>query len=120
MGLKGEYDIVIDCAGTSTALAQAAQAARPRGRLLLLASYWEGVQLPTNEMGMKNLTIEVSSLYSQQGLFRDVDAAAQLLGRFPQIADALITHRLPLDAAVEAFAIAADRRAGAIKVVLEP
>jgi threonine dehydrogenase-like Zn-dependent dehydrogenase len=35
-------------------------------------------------------------------------------------ADILITHRLPQDSAPEAFAIAADRKAGAIKVVLEP
>jgi threonine dehydrogenase-like Zn-dependent dehydrogenase len=38
----------------------------------------------------------------------------------PGFADALITHRFPLDAAAEAFATAADRAAGAIKVVLEP
>jgi threonine dehydrogenase-like Zn-dependent dehydrogenase len=32
----------------------------------------------------------------------------------------MITHRLPLDRAADAFRIAADRGAGAIKVVLEP
>jgi threonine dehydrogenase-like Zn-dependent dehydrogenase len=32
----------------------------------------------------------------------------------------MISHRFPLDAATEAFATAADRAAGAIKVVLEP
>ena len=69
---------------------------------------------------MKNLTIHASNLYSSSGLSRDVDVAAQLLGRYPQIATSLISHRLPLDAAVEAFSIAADRKAGAIKVVLEP
>lgn len=118
--LQGEYDIVIECAGNNAALAQAARLCRPRGKLLLLATYWEGVQLPAHEVSMKNLTIEASSLYSQSGLSRDIDIAAQLLARYPKIADALITHRLPLDAAVEAFAIAADRKAGAIKVVLEP
>ncbi len=117
---QGEYDVVIECAGNSGALAQAARLCRPRGRLLLLATYWEGVQLPAFEVSMKNLTVEASYLYSQRGLVRDIDVAAQLLGRFPGIAAALITHRLPLDAAVEAFAIAADRKGGAIKVVLEP
>ncbi len=36
------------------------------------------------------------------------------------IARAIITHRLPLDAAREAFQLARDRKSGAIKVVLEP
>jgi threonine dehydrogenase-like Zn-dependent dehydrogenase len=116
----GEYDIVIECAGNNGALAQAARLCRPRGKLLLLATYWGGVQLPAFEVSMKNLTIEASSMYSQSGLCRDVDVAAQLLGRYPKIAEALISHRLPLDAAVEAFEVARDRRGGAIKVVLEP
>lgn len=116
----GEFDLVIECAGTTTALEQAARLCRPRGHLLLLATYWEGVQLPAFEVSMKNLTIVASSMYSASELSRDVDIAAQLLGDYPIIADALITHRLPLDAAVEAFALAADRKAGAIKVVLEP
>jgi L-iditol 2-dehydrogenase len=121
----GEFDVVIECAGTSAALEQAASLCRPRAHLLLLATYWDGVQLPAFEVTMKNLTIVASSLYSASmqganGLSRDVDIAAKLLGEFPLIADALISHRLPLDAAVEAFSIAADRKAGAIKVVLEP
>jgi threonine dehydrogenase-like Zn-dependent dehydrogenase len=36
------------------------------------------------------------------------------------VAAAMITHRLPLDRATEAFAVAADRASGAIKVLLEP
>ena len=38
----------------------------------------------------------------------------------PELPDAVITHRFPLNAAEEAFAIAANRAAGAIKGVLEP
>ena len=120
LGPQGEYDIVIECAGTSGSLSEAVGLCGPRASLLLLATYWEGVQLPAFEVSMKNLTIEASFMYSQRGLSRDVDVAAQLLGRHPQIAAALISHRLPLHAAEEAFALAADRAAGAIKVVLEP
>jgi threonine dehydrogenase-like Zn-dependent dehydrogenase len=50
----------------------------------------------------------------------DMDAAAQLLADLPEVAPAMITHRFPLDRAAEAFTAAADRAAGAIKVVLEP
>jgi len=116
----GEYDVVIECAGNSAALKQAARLCKPGATILLLATYWEGVQLPAFEVSMKNLKIYAASLYGRSGLVRDVEVAAQLMAQRPELADVLITHRLPLDAAPEAFAIAADRKAGAIKVVLEP
>ena len=68
---------------------------------------------------MKNRALEASYLYSRGGLARDIDLAAQSLGRRPDIAAALISHRMPLDAAAEAFDVAGNRSAGAIKVVLE-
>ncbi|MCB1706186.1 MAG: alcohol dehydrogenase catalytic domain-containing protein [Halioglobus sp.] len=116
----GEYDFVVECAGTSAALQQAARLCKPGATILLLATYWEGVTLPAFEVSMKALRIYASSMYDKQGLVRDVDVAAQLLAQRPELPDILITHRLPLDAAPEAFAIAANRQAGAIKVVLEP
>lgn len=117
---SGEYDVVIECAGNSEALRQAASLCRPGGIILLLATYWEGATLPAFEVGMKNLKIYASSLYGRQGLVRDVEVAAQLMARRPELADILITHRLPIDAAEEAFSLAANRQAGAIKVVLDP
>lgn len=117
---SGEYDVVIECAGTSQALAQAARLCKPGATILLLATYWEGVQLPAMEVAMKGVKIFSSMLYGRSGLVRDVEMAALLLSQRPEIPEILITHRLPLDAAPEAFAIAADRKAGAIKVVLEP
>ncbi|MEH6551663.1 MAG: alcohol dehydrogenase catalytic domain-containing protein [Pseudomonadales bacterium] len=116
----GEYDVVIECAGNSKALKQAARLCKPGGTILLLATYWDGVMLPAFEVGLKNLKIFAATLYGRTGLVRDVEMAAQLLSQRPELAEILITHRLPLDSAVEAFAIAADRKAGAIKVVLEP
>ena len=117
---QGEYDVVVECAGNSDALAQAARLCKPGATILLLATYWEGVTLPAFEVGLKSLKIIASSLYGRQGLVRDVEMAAQLMAQRQDLADILITHRLPLEAAPEAFAIAANRREGAIKVVLEP
>jgi threonine dehydrogenase-like Zn-dependent dehydrogenase len=45
--------------------------------------------------------------------------AAAMLAEDPTIAKALITHRFPLEDAVEAFRVAGDRASGAIRVVLE-
>jgi|SRR6056297_14299 len=117
---QGEFDVVVECAGNSGALAQAARLCRPGGVILLLATYWEDVSLPAADVCLKSLSIHASFLYGRQGLVRDVEAAAYLLAQRPELADILITHRLPLDAAPEAFALAANRQAGAIKVVLEP
>jgi len=117
---EGEFDAVVECAGNSRALARAAQLCRPGGTILLLATYWGGVELPAFEVSLKALKIVASYMYDRQGLDRDVEVAARLLARRPELASILITHRLPLDAAAEAFALAADRGAGAIKVVLEP
>jgi threonine dehydrogenase-like Zn-dependent dehydrogenase len=44
----------------------------------------------------------------------------KILAAHPQIAIALITHRFGLGEATRAFAVAADRAHGAIKVVLHP
>ena len=69
---------------------------------------------------MKELAFRWSYTYGEHAGGRDVDDAAVLLARSPEIASTLITHRFPLDDATTAFAVAADRAAGAIKVVLEP
>lgn len=116
----GTYDVVVDCGGTNESIAQAASAARPRGKLLLLATYWGGVNMPSFEIAAKELSVHSSSMYCQNGVLRDIDAAASILARRPEIIPAMISHRIPLDAAPEAFAIAGDRAGGAIKVTLNP
>jgi threonine dehydrogenase-like Zn-dependent dehydrogenase len=116
----GSYDLVVDAAGTRSALARAALLARPGGTLLLLATYWGGLELPGFEVCLKEVTVVPASMYARDGASRDVEVAAAILAARPAIAEALVTHRFPLDAAREAFAAAADRAGGAIKVVLEP
>jgi threonine dehydrogenase-like Zn-dependent dehydrogenase len=116
----GEYELVVDAAGTERSLEQCVSLCRPGATLLLLATYWQGLTLPNFAVTDKGLTILASSMYAQRGLVRDIDAAAAMLARWPEIARVVITHRLPLEAAAEGFATAARRDEGAIKVVLEP
>jgi len=118
--VDGEYDVVIECAGSADALQKTCELAKPGAKLLLLSSYWEGLSLPGFIVMLKELQVHPSSMYGRHAGGRDIDGAAALLAATPEIARTMITHRLPLDAAPEAFRIAQDRKAGAIKVVLEP
>jgi threonine dehydrogenase-like Zn-dependent dehydrogenase len=115
----GEYDVVIDAAGTDSAIATCFDLLRPGGTLVLVASYWEPVQFP-QFFTMKEPVIVGSNMHGHDETTRDMDVAAQLLADMPDVAPALITHRFPLDRAADAFSIAADRAGGAIKVLLEP
>ncbi len=117
--VSGEYDIVVDCAGTSSALDEAVRLARPGGALLLLGTYWDGMQLPGIPLCMKEIRIVPSSLYSRRSLSRDFEVAAGIAAARPEIARQMITHRFSLDEAVRAFDTARDRSAGVIKVVFD-
>ena len=117
---SGDYDVVFECAGTSASMADAVRLCRTGASLVMLATYWEGLQLPAFEVCGKELKIRSSASYARNGAVRDFDVAVAIMARNPAIAASLITHRMPLDAAVEAFAVARDRAGGAIKVVLTP
>jgi threonine dehydrogenase-like Zn-dependent dehydrogenase len=116
----GEYDLVVEAAGTESALATAAELCAPRATILFLSTHWTPVPLPGIPSAMKELTYRWGYTYGTHPGGRDVDTAAALLASHPDIASTLITHRFPLDDAAEAFRVAADRAAGTIKVVLEP
>jgi 2-desacetyl-2-hydroxyethyl bacteriochlorophyllide A dehydrogenase len=117
---NGEYDVVLECAGTESALNEGCALLRPGGTLVLLGVYYGRISLPGMEVLHKELHIVSSICYSRHSGGRDVDNAAALLAANPMIAQAVITHRFPLADAAEAFRVAQDRSAGAIKVVLEP
>jgi len=122
---SGEYDVVIEAAGTESALVSAIDHARPGGTVSIPAVYWEGIAIPNiMSMFLKEVSLRPSSMYGcSRGHgpdVREIDEAATLLAAVPELSDAVITHRFTLDDAPEAFRVAADRPAGAIKVVLEP
>ena len=116
---RDEYDVVIESAGTDSALASAVELARPGGRLALLATYWKGVELPAMPLCLKELKLIPSSMYCRDGDARDFDRAVALVAQSRDLPEILITHRFALDEAALAFATARDRAQGAIKVVLE-
>ena len=117
---SGEYDVVIDAAGSESGLARAAELARPGARVVLLGVYHGLLPAPGAITLVKELSWVGAMAYERHGDVREVDEVAAMLATRPEVAETLITHRFPLHDAAEAFRVAADRSAGAIKVVLTP
>jgi len=116
----GEYDVVIDAAGTESALACCGELVRPGGRVVLLGVSTGTVPVPATATLVKEITWIGSLGRCRHHGIRESDEAAALLAAHPEIAPALITHRFPLDDAAEAFRVAGDKSSGALKVVLVP
>jgi len=112
------YDVVIDAVGSADSLADAVQRLRPMGRIGLLGTFWEDTPLNA-AFCMREIEVIASTGYRCQSPRRSFEEAGQLMAANPSIADALITHRFPLEGVAEAFATAADRSAGAIKVTFD-
>lgn len=112
--------VVIEAAGSESALADAVDKCAPGGQVGIPGSYWDAVEMPGMLMGIKEVSLVPSIMYGRTTGPRDVEVAARILAEQPEVAEAMVTHRFPLDGAVDAFAAAGDRSAGAIKVVLHP
>ncbi len=114
-----DYDIVLDAAGTQSSMDQATTLVRPGGTLGILASYWQPVTIGMALL-MKEVLVVPAFTYGHHHGVSEFDEAVQLLGEIPDLPQALITHRFPLDEAAEAFRTASDPTSGAIKVVVVP
>ena len=117
---SGEYDVVIDAAGSESGLARCAELCAPGGRVVLLGVYHGLVPAPGGITLIKELSWIGAMAYGRHDGIREVDEAAALLAARPDVVRAVITHRFPLDDVAEALRVASDRASGAIKVVLEP
>jgi len=120
IGLTGQCDVVFEAAGTDSAFAQAVDTCGRGGTIALVATSWRPVTVSFMAAQLAETTLVPAIVYGHCDGLREFDAAAGILARHPEIPHALITHRFPLDDAAEAFRVASERAAGAIKVVLEP
>ena len=124
-GLADEYGAVVDAAGTQSSLDDAVARVRPGGAVVVVATYWDPVSIGSALL-TKEVRIVPSAMYghghdhAHDHAASEFDAAAVLLAARPEVVDALVHHRFGLDDAPEAFRVAGDRAAGAIKVLLEP
>ncbi len=117
---SGVYDVVLDAAGSGSALRRAVELTRPGGTMVVLGVYPPDVAWPQHECFIKELRIVPSLAFCHHDGRSDYLSAAQMLAQAPDLTDALITHRFPIEDAAEAFRVAGDKTTGALRVVLEP
>lgn len=96
-GAEG-VDLVVETAGTSEAVAQAVELARPGGRVVLTGLPHESSHLDFFWVVRREIRIIGSMIYQDE--FRD---ALSLLDRGLVHAAPLVTHRFPLDRVQDAF-----------------
>lgn len=117
---RGEYPVVVEAAGTDTALAECVRRGGPAARIALVGIAHGDRRLPGIAFTMNEMTMVGCNCYDNGVHGHEFAQAVAALAADPEIAATVITHRFALSEAAEAFRVAADRSAGAIKVVLEP
>jgi threonine dehydrogenase-like Zn-dependent dehydrogenase len=110
--IDGQYDLVVEAAGTERAVNKSIALCRPKGTVLMLETHWSGLQFQQMAAMMKEITVISSYMYAANDTVRDFDVAAMLLSKHPEIAKALITHRFRLAEVKQAFGRGAGSEGG--------
>jgi 2-desacetyl-2-hydroxyethyl bacteriochlorophyllide A dehydrogenase len=114
----GDYDVVIETAGSESRLHRAVELARPGGTVVNLGVYGD-ITWPHAQAFMKEVSLRPSLGYATRNGRREFAQAKEMLAGRPELGELLITHRYPMDAAPEAFQMAKDRSKGVFRVVIE-
>ena len=113
-------DVVIETIGTTVAVADAADAVRPAGTIVVLGLPGGRTIMPIHAISGKEIRVIGSNCYGWSNGRRDFDSAIELITSGALKAGRIITHRFPLDQAQAAFDAAAGKESGSIKVIMQP
>jgi threonine dehydrogenase-like Zn-dependent dehydrogenase len=114
-----DFDIVVETVGGhSDALQESMARARPGGTVVVLGIHHDLVPISAYDLSLKELRIVGSNCYSHVGGHRDFAAALDLLAERRDDLAPLVTHEYALEDVNDAFATAADKSTGSIKVVV--
>jgi threonine dehydrogenase-like Zn-dependent dehydrogenase len=111
---------VVEAAGTRESLAQCGELVAPGGTIVVLGVHFGAVQLNWMPLFHREARLIPSLGYCAHEGVREMEEAAAMLAEDPEIARTIITHRFPIEDAVEAFRVAFDKASRAIRVVIEP
>jgi len=117
---RGSVDAVVETVGGSApTLGQALGLVRFGGRVSVLGLFTQPQQIDALSLMRSEIAVTGGITYCRPGQQSDFDVALAILAADPERARRLITHRFPLDEAGAAFATAADKRQGSLKVHIQ-
>lgn len=121
LGRAAPIDLAVETVGgTADTLGACSAAIRPGGTISVLGVFTQPVPVEPFSLLMKEGTLAWSNCYAHGEPRADFDDAIELLDAHRETLARLITHRVPLDAIEDAYRLAADKKAGAVKVSVAP
>lgn len=122
IGREAPIDVVVETVGgQADTLRAAAAAARPGGAVSVVGVFFGQLALDPMPLLLKEITLAWSYCYGEDPAHgADFAEAVDVVAAARDALAPLVTHTVPLDEVARAFALAADRRAGAIKVSVTP
>ncbi|MEX0682631.1 MAG: alcohol dehydrogenase catalytic domain-containing protein [Dehalococcoidia bacterium] len=117
---KRSADVVVETIGRNApTLTQALGLVRNGGSISVLGLFMQPVQIDALSLMRNEITVVGGMTYCRPGLQADFEVALAMLAADPDRARKIITHRYPLADAAQAFAIAADKKSGSLKVHIQ-
>lgn len=114
-------DLVVESVGGSAdTLRLAAHAIRPGGNVCVLGLFLGPVRIDPLVLLLKEASLIWSNCYARAPGEPDFARAARLVASHRAALAPLLSHRVPLAEAPRGFALAADKKAGAVKVSVLP
>lgn len=118
LGLENEFDLVVESVGGhADTLRSACAAVRPSGSISVLGVFMDAIGLDPMPLLLKEVNLHWSNCYHHPSDSEpDFAEATRIIAAEHERLASLTTHQYPLDEIGHAFATAADKKAGAIKV----
>lgn len=122
IGREAPIDVVVETVGGSAdTLRAAAAAVRPGGAVSVVGVFFGRLALDPMPLLLKEVTLAWSYCYGEDPAHgADFAEAVDVVAAARDALAPLVTHTVPLAEVERAFALAADRRAGAVKVSVVP
>jgi threonine dehydrogenase-like Zn-dependent dehydrogenase len=124
LGREAAIDLVVETVGgRADTLRGALAAVRPGGTISVVGLFLGDVALDPLAPLMKEVTLAWSYCYGRRdagSAGSDFATAIGVLDGEREALAPLVTHRFPLERSADAFAAAADRRGGAVKISIHP
>ncbi len=106
--------------GTADTIAESCRVVRSGGAIVMLGIFDGNTEVPGHEFAVRELSMFGSSCYARDETEGDFTTACKLVVQHEATLKPLISHTFSLDQVQEAFATAADKSKGAIKIQVVP